>query len=161
MSTVDALTAGRRKEAAGMLAVMFPAAHPRYRATRSWALVTMKLITAGFLLVAIAVVLTTGQHDTDAGPARSTVVVSAGANDPAIANDGSFTEAVGATWGALTIVCVFLIVCGVLLVAATFRLRRGSVRDLAIAPHGSPSPFARKLTFRLSLSLFQLSISRT
>jgi hypothetical protein len=122
----------------------------------------MKLITTGLLLFSIVVVALSAHHDVDIVSAQpATVSGDTIVSAPADAGE-TITIAADVSAMMLTTVCVFIIVCCVLLVAARFSWRRVGARTvLVVSPRGSPSWTMPSLGFLPRLSLSQLSISRT
>lgn len=141
---------------------MFHATDLVPRVSGSWVLLTMKLITAGLLLLALGVVALSAHRDVEIAPADGAPAVSVAVSSgvAAVADGASVVADESST--LLTTVCVFIVVCCVFLAAARFTWRRmGSRVILAVAPRGSPSPERRPHSFAPRLSLSQLSISRT
>lgn len=142
---------------------MLPVAVLSTRSGRSWVLLTMKLITAGLLLLALGVVALSAHREmvpVDAPPVTSVMTSSAPVAEH---GDAIAASVVGDSSAMLTGVCAFLAVCCVLLISVVFTMRRmGTARTvLAMAPRGSPARAVPRVTFFFRLSLSQLSISRT
>ncbi|MGC5225093.1 hypothetical protein ACPW96_21200 [Micromonospora sp. DT81.3] len=117
----------------------------------------MKIITTVLLLLTLGVGALSAHRDVDVvvAPAGTSVVGE-------VTVDAVFAGVSTSDASALATVCVFIIVCCVLLVVARFIWRRGSSGAvLRIAPRGSPPQAMPVLLLLLSPSLSQLSISRT
>lgn len=124
----------------------------------------MKFVTALLLLCAIGVVSLNGHRDADAPSATergfSTSVAVSG-YDTAVDEESVNAGVSDSPFSALSTVCIFALVCCVLLAVAGFVWRRGRSRVMvALSPRGSPSwtvPVSRGPS---ALTLAQLSISR-
>lgn len=133
------------------------------RAWSSGVLLTMKLITASLLLVALGVIALSAHHDEASGladPGSSVTVVAAG--DVSTEQSVAAASVTDSAVDALMTVCALIVVCCVFLVAARFTWSRGGrTLVLAVSPRGSPRSAPPALRLPDHLSLTQLSISRT
>ncbi|MCC4907020.1 hypothetical protein [Microbacterium sp. cx-59] len=128
---------------------------------------TMKLVTAALLLLALSAAAPLGHHDVDRAPTAATVAVAgqhviAASEHVAAAGEHVIVSSSdsSALWSAGCLVIAAC--CSILLLALTFAGRRAAHRALvSTSPRDAPRRYRPSFPVLPALTLTQLSISRT